>query len=254
MRKLVAGEAFFAFTCSPDLSALVEFTDLVGWWSGQISAVELQRQLEAQDVDTSLEEILALLCSHYDGEDAEWKCFQAHWDGAGLTATRTVVWEFSDVEVRFAMAAAPAPAALLRDRLLLPVLRAAEQLRRMLPRDAAWKPPAAGGLPLPSLRDPLFRQLFAHGDGEASASRAAAVPVVSEPAAGSVDAAGAAAGDVAAAGEAGAATSVLSTEVRDPEAERQKRMAAERERKAAKAKAKAAGRDGGAHAKRVRAT
>lgn len=162
-----AEEQPFLFSLSRAGNALsVQLTDCNGWWNGEADEVELKEQLDEADIDNEVSELVGMVQACFEERSSAPHSFaicRSPDDPRGWT----VEWA---TDIGYALRIRAAPAAgdasqLVRERLVLPALRAAEQLRRMLPADAEWTPPHDHPLPLPSAGSQLLLRIMEYAAG-----------------------------------------------------------------------------------------
>ena len=160
--------------------------------------------LRVRSAASAVEVTLTDLCSHYVGRcDASSVCQQVEqWGAAEPAPILQLLHECVDIptsektkhcafrvlrreasalvewsvrgETCLAFHCSPStePAVRLRDEVILPLMRAAEQLRRLVPA-GAWQPDAPSGeLPLPQLTEPPLRAMLEHASGASGSTSA----------------------------------------------------------------------------------
>ena len=151
----------------------VEFqvTDLRVFYCCAYSGADIHAQLEAAAISSPIEAMLDLLQKNFDagGTYGAKLCVRPP---VGLNEPLRLEWRHQAGYnlLCFSCDRAADSATCLRDELVLPLMRASEQLERLVPADIEWHPPD-GPLPLPSFEAPLLGQMLAHAhDSRGSAA------------------------------------------------------------------------------------
>ncbi|KAL1515606.1 hypothetical protein AB1Y20_002225 [Prymnesium parvum] len=142
-------------------SLSARITDLRSWHSCSVPRAELEAKLRDADIpDGQLGRILSIVQQCFDGEKPEDK-YSFHVSALPDGRARLHWSSASGLELSFDAAPAEDGAQCVRDELLLPLLRAMEQLRQLVPEGTRWSPPAdRAALPWPKFDDALLVHLL----------------------------------------------------------------------------------------------
>lgn len=185
---------------STPLELEVTLTDLRGYFVGRLDASSVESQIKSWG-GNNIGQMIRLLHKHLAGSE-RLSCFPISPTSEDDDGMRRLLWVIKDVTCfTFMCRPAPAPATLLRDELILPLMRATEQLRRLVPSEAAtaWKPDA-DAMPLPQFGAPPLQAMLAHASSATDPVNAASLAVVAKSNGGDASA-GTSAGASSAAGE-----------------------------------------------------
>lgn len=170
----------------------IRVTDLIGFYECTSSEVDIRQQLQVAGISTTVEQAFDRLLSGFDDglNKDTFHTFQVRpCDHISVTFEWLVR---GSVKLAFRCAASEEPAPRIRDELVLPLMRATEQLRLLVPpaaseTQAQWEPPHtrcegsltvphAQQLPLPNLNAPLLAQILEHAGPDPPTTRSPTGP------------------------------------------------------------------------------
>lgn len=170
----------------------IRVTDLIGFYECTSNEVDIQQQLQVAGISTTVEQAFDRLLSGFDDglNKDTFHTFQVRpCDHISVTFEWLVR---GSVKLAFRCAASVEPAPRIRDELVLPLMRATEQLRLLVPpaaseTQAQWEPPhtqCEGSLtvphvqqlPLANLNAPLLAQILEHAGPDRPTTRAPTGP------------------------------------------------------------------------------
>ena len=150
--------------CPTPASIDVRVTDLIGFYSCTCAAELILPQLQNASIHSTVEQILEVMTNgFYDqtGVSADKHAFRIRPHDQRFVSFEWLV--HGDVKLSFQCLAHPDPATCLRDELVLPLMRVAEQLRQLVPAELHNQkvlPQLSQLVPLPDFRAPMFSWLF----------------------------------------------------------------------------------------------
>lgn len=162
----------------------IRVTDLIGFYECTSNEVDIRQQLQVAGISTTVEQAFDRLLSGFD-EGLNKDTFHTFHTFQVRPCDHSVTFEWlvrGSVKLAFRCAASEEPAPRIRDELVLPLMRATEQLRLLVPpaaseTQAQWEPPHtqcegsltvphAQQLPLPNLNAPLLAQILEHAGSD----------------------------------------------------------------------------------------
>ena len=227
---------------APSRSLAVWVTDLCGIYERELAAADVLALLQKHGLEGNPTQLLSTMLTHFETNNVTSK-FELHAQPMRLRWALTGMQVFGDgLELEPAVAA---PAARLRDELVLPLLRAAELLARH--SEPGSGPMLMHNLALPNFFDrPMLGRMLLHGNhgGRVGAAAVAAPPVAASVAeasgSGVATAAPAAAPAAAPTAEPVPAPAAAPAPVETDEAKRKRREAEVAEKRARAARKQAA--------------
>lgn len=213
-------------------------SDLRRFFSCTCGESDLRRQLDATDLASPVDKMLDVLMRCFAGSDpaSSAASFQVRppVDALGQLLHLDFYIRGTLKVFSFPCHSVADPGASVRDELLLPMMRAAEQLRQLVPAGAAWSPPA-GALPLPAFDASLMATVLEHARRPSDAQASATGPAGAEGGEAAAAAADAVAETPADSGFGPSASTSTSATVPEDEGEQRRKRAQEaRERAASK--------------------
>ena len=135
-------------------------TDLVGFYQRSFSTDYLKEQLDSASIVTSVASMLDKMQACLDDSSEVKDSYKFKVD-LPQSGTLRLEWLRRGIAV-FAFVFEPSqdPSSRVRDEVVLPLMRATEQLRQLVPPTTEWQRPP-GRIPLPRFSTPLLRQMLA---------------------------------------------------------------------------------------------
>jgi hypothetical protein len=147
----IAGGPWLAKVVSDDVGVAVTLTDLLHVYKGQCSDSILQQQMEEFEPDQAIP--LLHRCLEGNGPEGQFsfRVVDERGEEGGIVRLQ---WDLrGSVAYNIPCYGVASSAALLRDDLMAPLLRACTSARSILPADAVWPPPCTAASPGPTLPD-----------------------------------------------------------------------------------------------------
>eukprot|EP00965_Chrysotila_dentata_P216573 6189453-Pleurochrysis_carterae.AAC.4 len=145
----------------------VQVTDLCSWWLCEANEAVLERQCEEQSLASSAEEMRDMIIRCFEEKDG---LSDEHYTFTVCPAKDgylSLTWSAGAIHMKFECMPVDDSAIRIRNEMLLPLLRTAEQLLRLLPPQAAWHPPPES-LPLPSFNHEVYATIWSHAASDAA--------------------------------------------------------------------------------------